>query len=948
QQQTAEDRECLKDLRPSDPRDDKKRIEQTKGGLLKDSYKWILEHQDFKQWRDNNQSRLLWIKGDPGKGKTMLLCGIIDEMSPITTSDGRRSSLVISYFFCQATDSRINTATAVLRGLIYLLAEHQPSLLSHVRERYDKAGKALFEDANAWVALTEIMRGIIHDPHLDKGYLIIDALDECSDLQQLLKFIRESTGVSSRVKWIVSSRNWPEIEEAIGTITQQARLDLELNEDAISAAVQHYTKYKVEQLARKKDYGSKLQEDVYHFLTENSGSTFLWVALVYQELALPTVKPRHVRDKLRTLPPGLNPLYQEMLKRAYASEDSDICRHILVAVSLSFRPLTLPELACLIDLPDTIPEDDLETLEEIIGNCGSFLTLRDKTVYFVHQSAQDFLLQKGSKQIFPSGSAQEHQKILLRSIETMSQKLSRNIYNLQHSGILIDKVRRPQPDPLAAAAYSCVNWVDHLLETESNDYLQDEGKIDEFLREHYLYWLEALSLLRSIPEGAYALAKLKHKVQNASFLLQLLQDMQRFLSYSQWAIENSPLQVYTSALIFSPNNSLTKQLFQKEEPAWIKTMPMIEDDWSPCLQTLEGHSSEVSSVAFSGDSQQIASGSYDATVRIWDTRTGQCLQTLEGHSSEVSSVAFSGDSQQIASGSHDTTVRIWDTRTGQCLQTLEGHSDWVSSVAFSGDSQRIASGSHDATVRIWDTRTEQCLQTLEGHSNAVSSVAFSGDSQQIASGSHDTTVRIWDTRTGQCLQTLEGHSDWVLSVAFSGDSQRIASGSHDATVRIWDTRTGQCLQTLEGHSDWVSSVAFSGDSQQIASGSYDATVRIWDTGTGQCLQTLEVGQTLKNLSLDFTGAYLETEMGIFNLENPSSAATLQQVQAEDKARPPQRCSYGINSDGNWITSGAENLLWLPSEYRPVSSAVAGSSVAIGCSSGRVLCFSFRLLTAEYA
>jgi hypothetical protein len=59
----------------------KKRIEETKGGLLEDSYHWILKHSDFQQWRNGQQSQLLWIKGDPGKGKTMLLCGIVNEKS---------------------------------------------------------------------------------------------------------------------------------------------------------------------------------------------------------------------------------------------------------------------------------------------------------------------------------------------------------------------------------------------------------------------------------------------------------------------------------------------------------------------------------------------------------------------------------------------------------------------------------------------------------------------------------------------------------------------------------------------------------------------------------------------------------------------------------------------------------------------------------------------------
>ena len=197
------------DLRATDPRDDKIRIERTKGGLFRDSYRWILTNPDFQRWRhgDDHQSQLLWIKGDPGKGKTMLLCGIIDELKS-TTGDS-----VLSYFFFQGTDSRINSAVAVLRGLIYLLVDQQKSLISHVRKRYDHAGKQLFEDKNAWVALSEIFREILHDPKMKGAYFIVDALDECMvDLPLLLDLVVQHSSAPC-VKWILSSRNRHDIEQ---------------------------------------------------------------------------------------------------------------------------------------------------------------------------------------------------------------------------------------------------------------------------------------------------------------------------------------------------------------------------------------------------------------------------------------------------------------------------------------------------------------------------------------------------------------------------------------------------------------------------------------------------------------------------------------------------------------------------------------------------------------
>ena len=138
----------------------------------------------------------------------------------------------------------------------------------------------------------------------------------------------------------------------------------------------------------------------------------------------------------------------------------------------------------------------------------------------------------------------------------------------------------------------------------------------------------------------------------------------------KWAIENSPLQTYTSALMFSPMRSLVREAFKREEPEWIVIKPAIEEKWSPCLQTLEGHSLSVNSVAFSHDSARLASASVDRTVKVWDAHSGQCLQTLEGHSDRVRSVAFSHDSARLASASVDSTVKVWDAHSGQCLQTL--------------------------------------------------------------------------------------------------------------------------------------------------------------------------------------------------------------------------------------------------------------------------------------
>ena len=117
-------------------------------------------------------------------------------------------------------------------------------------------------------------------------------------------------------------------------------------------------------------------------------------------------------------------------------------------------------------------------------------------------------------------------------------------------------------------------------------------------------------------------------MQDYDELTKLVQDASRFTMYYKGVIESYPLQTYASALLFSPAGSVTRRLFQHEEPNGITIKPAMSDGWSACLQTLESHSSWVSSVAFSHDSTKLASASDDKTVKVWDASNGACLQTI--------------------------------------------------------------------------------------------------------------------------------------------------------------------------------------------------------------------------------------------------------------------------------------------------------------------------------
>lgn len=200
------------------------------------------------------------------------------------------------------------------------------------------------------------------------------------------------------------------------------------------------------------------------------------------------------------------------------------------------------------------------------------------------------------------------------------------------------------------------------------------------------------------------------------------------------------------------------------------------------------HPGGVNCVAYSSKGLCIASGGNDRVVRIWDAVTQKLKFSLEGHLTEVSTVAFSPDDSHIVTASqHDNCYRVWDATDGRELMWCFRHEDGVNCLAYSPNGQYLASGSEDNTVRVWDATTFAEVFCFRDHRRPVYVIQFSPDGSLLASGSEDKTIRIRSlTGSAPGSVTCIPHHKPICSLAFSPDGQRIIWGSNDDLIYFWD------------------------------------------------------------------------------------------------------------------------------------------------------------------
>jgi NACHT domain len=338
---------CLTALFLTDPRDDRDKLTHLKGSRVDGTCEWIKSNELYNSWL-HSRSQLLWLSGGPGKGKTMLLIFLGEELERYVMES--QGALFVQYI-CDNRDEKRNTAVAILRGLIWQLLKRCPELNIHVLPSIKDRDKSQL--ITSFDSLWRIFETMVRDPVLGTTYCVLDGLDECDEasLEVLLKkfwdlfLIKLNESLTCQLNLIAVSRDLsdfiPETLLNFPCIRLNSDADDEINSD-----IHWFIKIKVKELSRYRQCPESLHVHVKEVFLNRAKGTFLWIGIVANELRKD--KATETERALNLFPSGLEELYARMLLQIDVDR-RETAANILCWVVMAVRPLTLSELSAAIE-----------------------------------------------------------------------------------------------------------------------------------------------------------------------------------------------------------------------------------------------------------------------------------------------------------------------------------------------------------------------------------------------------------------------------------------------------------------------------------------------------------------------------------------------------------------------------------------------------------------------
>lgn len=845
--------------------------------------------QSIQDWiQDDEEPAMYWLNAMSGTGKSTIARTIaktlVSERNNAQPSNVK-CSLAASFFFSKGDDSR-NTAQHVLTTIARCFTFHRPDVTKLVAEACAELDNIMSRGfSGLWDVLIEKLPKFVEASKAmrktpERWIVVIDALDECQDTSgldirhMLERFSQCNAHLNNdllQIRFLVTSRTENHIERAFGRLkTNSFRKEMlqRINVVGLNRKmlwdndIAIYLHVNLRRIAEEK-FSPPDEEwpgnDAIEELAKKSQGLFIYAATCCRFLE------RLARQRLEILLKDTNdkiiddPTPQGQLFKIYgqvikASMDNDKwmederhdLRDILGSLIVLAEPVSIHVLNLL--LPR---QEDLGSLGERMGDFQSVIHVpkdKDTPVTIHHLSFHNFLVHQQTRTTYPwlwIDEMKTNTRMLDRCLKLLEEGLNhQDICDVRLPGIEVnelsqDNVQRCIPLYLQ---YACCHWIHHLSRSGAALSSEVAQKVYDFLKSRFLFWVEAMAWMKETSATIAMVVQLReifapavtpapgNSVDYVSLVKAFAKDARMFLFANRSIVESTPLQLYCSALLFSPSKSVIRQLYGNEHiPSWIKRNPHVPEHWFPRLFTLmraeylDVRLSPDTTIRISADSTVIAAAQSSSIV-LWNIITGEKISSLRPNGQDVyaRSIAFSGrgdammlacvhrkKSEVFSDQTHlnDQTslspgVTIWDIASGDVILTFD-HID-AEQVEFSSDAKTVTSVSRNGTIKSWDV--SQC-QNCEVHqsigpwqerpSTRSWLLEISPGGQQVAFHlSEPDGIGIWNIQAGfletelpfNDLRRITWSRNGSLLAAISEKAGTIPSFLEVWSVSTWETK----------------------------------------------------------------------------------------------------------------------------------------------------------------
>ncbi|GAW22654.1 hypothetical protein ANO14919_121960 [Xylariales sp. No.14919] len=811
------------------------------------SCQWLIEKDSFEQWRDALTSKVFWLRGRPGAGKSVLASHVINHL--------RALNLDCCYFFFTNGDNGKTTINSLLRSMAWQMAVMHPeafTTISNVANSWKDPPIDKVDHIPVW---RRIFANAISKVRLKKPqYWVIDALDECKNGLELMTFLRKVQEmwplcilVTSRtgVDTYLNSTN-PSMEVISETILEDNRSDIA---SFLSANLHHLP-----------GATTSAQQDIFDRILQNSRGCFLWVSLVLRELRQ-VHTAAEINQVLASNPSDMDALYARILdEMSQAKFGKDLAKAILTWATCAFRPLSVEEIHFAIERDI---QDSIDDIEKSISTCSNLVFIdKAKKVQLVHLTAREFLTRKDISSEFIIDRAVSHKRLALVCIRTLCGGQGNLRKGSKHRRLASDSTSNTDS---VLYNYASTYLFQHVLQVKSTD---NEIFIElaKFLSSReVLVWIEHLAkqsdLQRLYQAGKNCtslVTRRAHQTPPIGIQKQLLLverwgiDLVRLVNKFGKRLNQFPSSIHYLIPPFCPYESAFRKQFVNAYRG-LNVQGCVSKNWDDCLCTINyPRLSKPMDIASSG--KRTALALTNGTILIYDNATLLETNTLQ-HPEPVWSIAFSENGSLFASGGAKT-VRVWNLDSSEQVISFRVPAVCMA-ITFIEDDEMLLIAAKNNSIIYWDIpndvpRGEPIDWTrdlLENdpqlYARRPTIAAFSAEQNLLAVIYRGEDILLWtlegeqvydmyEKENGSCRYEstkLADGSTTVWAVAFSStlENNLLVAAYSDGDVVIYDTDTGERRGSLDGIN--AQTMACSPDGRTLATADSQGNISLFDLRT---------------------------------------------------------------------------------------------------------------------